>query len=231
MRDGYKILIWGGGSKTRIVVRMLEELYGESASIVGIFDPYIAALPFPSAIPHYTAPEDLVGLLAQSSHFIVCIGGEHGFARVAISSELIARGLLPIPVVSRYAILDEPESIADGMQAMPGAIVHKFSTIGRFCILNTNASVDHECHLGDGVHIMGSAAVAGRVSIGDYSAIGTNATVLPDVKIGRNVLVGAGAVVTGDVDDGLVVAGVPARILRTFEPTVDLGIFSAIKAI
>lgn len=44
--------------------------------------------------------------------------------------------------------------------------------------------------------------------------IGATATVLPGVTIGENAIVAAGAVVTKDVPDNVVVAGVPAKIVR-----------------
>jgi len=52
------------------------------------------------------------------------------------------------------------------------------------------------------------------VSIGAGSWLGTNAVVLPGVTIGRHVAVGAGSVVTADLPDGVVAAGVPARIIK-----------------
>ena len=45
--------------------------------------------------------------------------------------------------------------------------------------------------------------------------IGMNATILPFVTIGERSLVGAGSVVTRSVPTGLVVAGNPARILKS----------------
>jgi len=49
------------------------------------------------------------------------------------------------------------------------------------------------------------------------ASIGSGSTILPNVTIGENALVGAGSVVTKDVPANTIVAGNPARILRTSE--------------
>jgi acetyltransferase-like isoleucine patch superfamily enzyme len=54
------------------------------------------------------------------------------------------------------------------------------------------------------------------VSIGAGSWLGAGAIVLPGSCIGRHVVVGAGSVVRGRVPDHCVVAGVPARIVRSY---------------
>lgn len=56
-----------------------------------------------------------------------------------------------------------------------------------------------------------------KVTIGKRVWIGSHATVLPGVTIGDNAVVAAGAVVTKDVPENAVVAGVPAKIIKTIE--------------
>jgi acetyltransferase-like isoleucine patch superfamily enzyme len=50
------------------------------------------------------------------------------------------------------------------------------------------------------------------------ASIGSNCTVLSNVTIGERAIVGAGSVVTKDVPADTIVAGNPARILRTVKP-------------
>lgn len=53
-------------------------------------------------------------------------------------------------------------------------------------------------------------------------SIGSNATILPGITIGTGAIIGAGAVVTKDVPPHTIVAGNPARVLRTIEQTPAL---------
>jgi maltose O-acetyltransferase len=54
------------------------------------------------------------------------------------------------------------------------------------------------------------------IVIGDNRWLGAGATVICGVTLGDNVVVGAGAVVTRSFGDNVVLAGVPARVIRTF---------------
>ncbi len=59
--------------------------------------------------------------------------------------------------------------------------------------------------------------VFGKIVIGNNVFIGFNAIVLPGVTIGNNCVVGAGSVVTRSVPDNSVVAGVPAKFIRSHD--------------
>lgn len=45
--------------------------------------------------------------------------------------------------------------------------------------------------------------------------IGANTTILPGVTIGKGAIVGSGSVITKDVEDNMIVAGNPAKVIRS----------------
>ena len=57
----------------------------------------------------------------------------------------------------------------------------------------------------------------GKIIVEENVNIGMNVAIMPGVKIGKNSVIGFGAVVTKDVDEGTVVAGVPAKKIETIE--------------
>ena len=51
--------------------------------------------------------------------------------------------------------------------------------------------------------------------IGDNVTLGANVVIIGGITIGNNVIVGAGSVVVKDVPDNCVVAGNPAKVIKT----------------
>jgi|GEM_PF-430188 len=61
----------------------------------------------------------------------------------------------------------------------------------------------------------------GKVKIGENAFIGANSIILPNVAVGKNAIVGAGSVVTEDVPENTIVAGNPARKIKTIQEYAD----------
>ena len=78
-------------------------------------------------------------------------------------------------------------------------------------IINTSASVDHDCRIGDHAHIAPGTVLGGTVIIGDGAHIGTNATVIENVFVGSKAMVAAGACVISDISSNARFAGIPAK--------------------
>ena len=112
------------------------------------------------------------------------------------------------------AIISEHASLGEGTVVMQGSVIQSSVSIGKHCIINTTASVDHDCLLKDYVHISPNATLCGAVSVGEGSQVGAGAVVIPGIKIGKWSLVAAGAVVMKDVPDNVLVLGNPARVVK-----------------
>lgn len=124
---------------------------------------------------------------------------------------LVDAGWRFVTVVHPAAWVSPRAVLGPGAQVLAGAIVQTGACIGANSILNTRASVDHDCVIGDHCHLAPGVILSGNVSVGDEVHIGTGATVIQGVTLGERCFVAAGAVVTRDVPASTQVFGVPAR--------------------
>jgi len=137
-------------------------------------------------------------------------------------------------------------SIGDGSKVGAFVEIQKGAAIGRNCKISSHSFICEGVTIEDGVFIGhgvmftnglypravnpdGSLqtdddwqALNTRVKAG--ASIGTNATVLAGVTIGEGAFVGAGAVVTKDVPPWVIVAGVPARVVRRIPLSHQVGV-------
>ncbi|MBC9914526.1 DapH/DapD/GlmU-related protein [Chitinophaga varians] len=117
-----------------------------------------------------------------------------------------------------------------------------FTNFGRFIRLGRRVFINHACSFLDmgGITVEDDVLIGPKVNLitenhpltpADRKAlvtkpilikrnawIGAAATILPGVTIGENAVVAAGSVVSKDVPDNVVVAGVPAKIIKTITP-------------
>ncbi len=121
------------------------------------------------------------------------------------------------------AIIREQVQIGANAVIMMGAVINIGAIIGpgtmidMGAILGGRATVGSNCHVGAGAVLAGviEPASATPVVVEDNVLIGANAVVIEGCRIGHDAVVAAGAVVVSDVPPNTVVAGCPARVIKT----------------
>ncbi|MFC3799828.1 acetyltransferase [Cohnella sp. GCM10012308] len=117
-----------------------------------------------------------------------------------------------IPIlIHPSAVIGEQVRLEIGTVVMAGAVINCCSTIGKGCIINTGATIDHDSLIDDYVHISPGANLAGAVKVGKGSWLGIGSIVVNNINITSYCNVGAGAVVVKDLTEAGTYIGVPAR--------------------
>jgi UDP-perosamine 4-acetyltransferase len=145
-------------------------------------------------------------------HGFVGVGGiEDSGPRQRVFERLREAGFELPPIIHSSAVVSSWARLGTGAQILALAALNADAEIGDGAIVNTGAIVEHDCRIGAHAHIAPGARLAGLVTVGSGAHVGIGAVVIEGVRIGAGALVAAGAVVLQDVEDGVRVAGVPAR--------------------
>jgi UDP-2-acetamido-3-amino-2,3-dideoxy-glucuronate N-acetyltransferase len=122
--------------------------------------------------------------------------------------------------------------------------IQKNATVGRRCKISSHTficegvTIEDQVFIGHGVVFINDSYPRATTAKGELqsgsdwqvektlvktgASIGSGATILSNVTIGEHAIVGAGSVVTHDVPANAIVAGNPARVLRSLPRSEDL---------
>ena len=87
-------------------------------------------------------------------------------------------------------------------------------------VIGFNSKIDnlvhiaHNVQIGKNVCVVAGAAICGSAKLHDGAYVAPGGIVKNQLEVGENALVGLGAVATKEVEDSMVVAGVPAKPIR-----------------
>jgi sugar O-acyltransferase (sialic acid O-acetyltransferase NeuD family) len=215
-RNITSVILYGGTGQAKVVRPIIEH---QGVNIVAIFDDTNGTKPPFEDIPIYYGFESLIKWSKRNNidnvGFVVCIGNPHGAARCEIAKKVSELGLIPYSVIDKSSIIADNCILGSGIQVMAGTVIMPEVIIGDQCIVNTKASIDHESIIEDGCEIGPGATLCGCVNMKVNSWVCAGATITPRCIIGKNSIVGAGAVVINNVNNNIVVAGVPAKEINS----------------
>ena len=139
--------------------------------------------------------------------------------RIRIHQRLRQIGFSFPVIIDPTAVVSESAVLAPGIFVGKKAVVNAQARIGECAIINTAAVIEHDCVLGDFVHVAPGACLAGNVEVGPRAHIGIGAVVVEGIIIGSGAVLGAGAVATHNIPAGCIAVGVPARPIKTGDPS------------
>lgn len=112
--------------------------------------------------------------------------------------------------VDAYVYIEEDVSIGSNCTIRPFVFIPTGVEIGDNVFIGPQVSFTNDMY----PRASGDWEMKNTV-IHDNVGIGAGATILPDVEVGANSLIGAGSVVTEDIPEDVIVAGNPAKIVRS----------------
>lgn len=104
--------------------------------------------------------------------------------------------------------------IQEGTVVMANVCINSSTKIGKHCIINTGAIIEHDNIIENYVHISPNVSIAGTVKVGENTHIGIGAVLKNNIAVCSNVIIGAGAVVVKDIIEEGTYVGVPAREIK-----------------
>jgi len=205
-----KVILFGSGGHAKVVIEALRAADPDASLTVLVDDPLAAGRPFMGQI--IAGGRDwLAGNWPDAD--VVPALGNNGI-RAALIEDLLKRGRRLATIVHPRATISPSASIAGGCFVAAGAVINAEADLSEGVIVNTCASVDHDCRIGASAHIAPGARLCGTVEVGAGALVGAGSAVIPGRRIGRNAIVGAGSTVVNDIPDDEVWGGSPARPLR-----------------
>ena len=149
-----------------------------------------------------------------------------GYCRIGTGTEIFSGTVIGTDGFGYYRKDGVPQKVPH----FKGVIIGKNVDIGantcidRGCLGNTvigdNVKIDNLCHIahnvriGDNCLVIAGSIVCGSAHIDEGAYIAPGSIVKNQVQVASGALVGMGAVVTKNIAPNMVVAGIPAKVLR-----------------
>lgn len=152
---------------------------------------------------HYTHYEFVIAVGDNSTREKCASEFEHNYPNIEFATLYH-----PTSSVSKYA------SIGKGVVIAAHAHVGPYSHVGPFCIINTHASLDHDCAMGPFSSLAPGVRIGGHVQLGKRTVICIGAVIRHGVEIGDDSVIGSASYVHCSIEPNTLSYGIPAHVQR-----------------
>lgn len=204
-----KVVIIGAGGHAKVIADIIEKSGDE---IVGFLDDNKEI--GTTIINEYKVIGDLnnrftMAVTKENLEFIIAIGDNKKREEISHSPNLKF-----YTAIHPSAQIGLDVEIQEGTVIMANACINSSAKIGKHCIINTGAIIEHDNIIEDFVHVSPNVALGGTVKIGKSTHVGIGSTIKNNITICENCKIGAGAVVVKDIEKEGTYIGVPAKGIK-----------------
>ncbi|MEN4006851.1 MAG: hypothetical protein PQ964_05815 [Methanobacteriaceae archaeon] len=144
-----EMIFWGATGQAKVLRECMKDAM---MRLIALFDNNENLVSPFADVPLYFGKkgfEDWITKRATSDSvgFLVAIGGDKGKDRIEIQEYLESYGLVALLAKHSTAFIADNVKIGAGSQVLANSTVCVETIIGRGCIMNTGAIVDHECRI------------------------------------------------------------------------------------
>lgn len=200
----------GFGRETFDLIRSSDPL-AERWSIAGFIDPMADETLLSLIGSEWLGDDDDFLVTPKADAVLIAVGDPYLRARIADRYREV--GVSIADFIHPSVELGSNTVWGEGCIVSSGVMLMNNSRLGDFANLDRRAMVGHDSIVGDFATLHPASVLSGYVTVGAFTRLGTCSCVLPNVSIGSSVVVAAGAVVASSINEGLTVAGVPAKPL------------------
>ncbi len=213
-RNMDNIVIIGSSGHAKVVIDIVRR--EGKYKVIGLLDRFRDVGEETMDCPILGKEEDLPELIKTRAlkGAIVAIGDNFVRSKMVARIKEITPELPFVSTIHPQASIATKVSIGEGTVVMAGVAINPCCSVGRFCILNTNSSLDHDSTLEDFASLAPKATTGGNCRIGQYSAVGIGAVLTHGIHIGEHAIIGAGSLVMKSIDSFVVAYGMPAQVIR-----------------
>ena len=98
-----------------------------------------------------------------------------------------------INLIHPKSTISKFSSLGLGISVMANAVINPGTFIKEGVIINSSASIDHDCVIECFSHISPNCSLSGNVRVGKFTHLGTGTSVHPGINIGNNVKTAVGS--------------------------------------
>ncbi|WP_339670058.1 acetyltransferase [Dasania marina] len=189
------VVILGGGGHASVLMDILQITGRE---IIGVVDPaLVKGSVLSNGVKVLGDDQEIMTYTANDIELVNGVGSLPGqMLRKSLYQKYQQLGYHFTTLIHPSATIAQAVRLAEGVQLMAGTVVQTGSAIGANTIINTRASVDHDCVIAEHCHIAPGAVLCGDVVIAASVHVGPGATIIQGLSLDEGVTVAAGAVVT-----------------------------------